>query len=83
MPKRDNNFGVLLDALLDNRFILASPDDVTEQIVKLAKRLSVEYLIISRQWPGMLHALTLDTKRLMAGEVFSRMWWDVGVSEMS
>ena len=78
MPEGDDDFGVSFDDLLDNRFILGSPDDVAGQISYLAKRLGVNHLIISLQWPGMPHALALDTMRLMAGEVFPRVWKEVG-----
>lgn len=79
MPEGDNDFGVSLDSLLDNRFILGAPDDVAEQIAHLAKRLGVNHLIISLQWPGMPHAMALDTMRLMAEEVFPKVWKEVGV----
>ena len=81
MPEGDNDFDVSLDALLDNRFILGAPDDVAEKIAHLSKRLGVNHLIISLQWPGMPHAMALDTMHLMAEEVFPRVWKKIGVSE--
>ena len=78
MPEGDDDFGVAFDDLLDNRFILGSPDDVAEQITWLSRRIGVNHLIISLQWLGMPHALALDTMNLMAAEVFPRVWREVG-----
>lgn len=81
MPEGHNDFGVQLEELIEERFILGSPDEVAGQIAHLAKRLGVNHLIISLQWPGMPHAMALDTMRLLAGEVFPKVWREVGVSK--
>ncbi len=36
-------------------------------------RLGVNHLVMSLQWPGMPHALVLDTMRMLAAEVFPKV----------
>ncbi len=69
----DDGLSEVFDELVGDRFLLGSPDEVADQIVGLGRRLGVNHLVMSLQWPGMPHALSLDTMRLMAGEVFPRV----------
>ena len=61
------------DELAGDRFLLGSPDEVAEQIVGLATRIGINHLIMSVQWPGMPHAMVLDTMRMLAEEVFPKV----------
>jgi len=73
MPKEDNKLDQEFNALLEERFIIGSPDEVAEQIVRLNRLLGVNHLIMSIQWPGMPQGLALDTMHLFAGEVFPKV----------
>ncbi len=69
----DDGLSEVFDELAGDRFLLGSPDEVAEQIVGLARRLGVNHLVMSLQWPGMPHALVLDTMHMLAAEVFPRV----------
>ncbi len=73
MPKGDDDLGLAFDELLRDRFILGSPDEVAEQILRLVGRLGVNHLIVSLQWPGMPQGLVLETMQMLAEEVFPRV----------
>ena len=65
-------WGQQFDDLLEDRFILGSPDEVAESILELAV-LGINHLIISIQWPGMPQSLVLETMQMMAEEVFPKV----------
>ncbi len=69
MPKGDDNLGQDFDALVGDRFLIGSPVEVTEQVVALARRIGMNHLIASIEWPGMPPQLVLDTMQLLAEEV--------------
>lgn len=70
MPDGDDDLSLGFDELVGDRFLLGSPDDVAAQILALNKRIGVNHLIMSLQWPGMPQSLVLDTMQLLAEEVF-------------
>lgn len=72
MPKGDDDLGQQFDDLLEDRFILGSPDEVAESILELAE-LGINHLIMSIQWPGMPQSLVLETMQMMAEEVFPKV----------
>jgi alkanesulfonate monooxygenase SsuD/methylene tetrahydromethanopterin reductase-like flavin-dependent oxidoreductase (luciferase family) len=69
----DDDLAESFDELAGDRFLLGSPDEVAEQMVGLAKRLGINHLIMSVQWPGMPHPMVLDTMRMLAEEVFPKV----------
>jgi len=69
MPAGDDRLDLAFDELVGDRFLIGSPGEVVEQIVRLHRRTGVNHLIASIEWPGMPPALALDTLRLMAAEV--------------
>ena len=69
----DDGLAEAFDELAGDRFLIGSPDEVAEQIVGLGRRLGVNHLIMSLQWPGMPHPLVLDTMRMLAEEVFPKV----------
>jgi alkanesulfonate monooxygenase SsuD/methylene tetrahydromethanopterin reductase-like flavin-dependent oxidoreductase (luciferase family) len=73
MPPDDNNLGLDLDSLVDDRFLLGSPDEVAEQIVGLHHRTGINHLIVSVQWPGMAQNLVLDQLSMLAEDVFPKV----------
>lgn len=70
MPEGDNNLGQELDELLKDRFLIGSPEEVTERLVTLGRETGVNHVVMSVQWPGMPQNLVLDTMQLLAEEVF-------------
>jgi alkanesulfonate monooxygenase SsuD/methylene tetrahydromethanopterin reductase-like flavin-dependent oxidoreductase (luciferase family) len=70
MPEGDNNLGQELDELLKDRFLIGSPEEVTERLVNLGRETGVNHVVMSVQWPGMPQNLVLDTMQLLAEEVF-------------
>ncbi len=73
LPEDDTDFDVSFEKLIENRFILGSPDEVVEQILRLADRIGVNHLIVSIQWPQMPQSLAFETMQLLAEEVFPRV----------
>lgn len=73
MPEGDNNLGQELDELLKDRFLIGSPEEVTEGLVTLGRETGVNHVVMSVQWPGMPQNLVLDTMHLLAEEVFPQV----------
>ena len=69
MPE-DDGFATAFDELAGDRFLVGSPEEVVEQMVGLGRRLGVNHLVMSIQWPGMPQGLALETMQLLAEEVF-------------
>ncbi len=70
MPAGDNDLGLEFDALLRDRFLLGSPEEVAEQMLQLHQATGINHLIMSVQWPGMPQGLVLDQLHRLAEEVF-------------
>jgi alkanesulfonate monooxygenase SsuD/methylene tetrahydromethanopterin reductase-like flavin-dependent oxidoreductase (luciferase family) len=73
MPADDNDLGADFDALIRDRFLLGSPDEVAEGIVALHRATGINHLIMSVQWPGMPQAMVLDELYRLAEEVLPRV----------
>jgi alkanesulfonate monooxygenase SsuD/methylene tetrahydromethanopterin reductase-like flavin-dependent oxidoreductase (luciferase family) len=73
MPAGDNDLGVDFDDLIRDRFLLGSPDEVAEQILKFNQVTGVNHLIMSVQWPGMPQNMVLDVLHMLAQEVFPKV----------
>jgi alkanesulfonate monooxygenase SsuD/methylene tetrahydromethanopterin reductase-like flavin-dependent oxidoreductase (luciferase family) len=73
MPEGDDDLGQDFDDLMRNRFILGSPDEVAEEIIACHRRLGVNHMIVSLQWPGMPQSMTLEAMHRFAEEVFPRV----------
>jgi len=59
--------------LLEDRFLLGSPSEVAEQIVRLYRRLGVNHIVASVHWPGMPNNLALDQLQILAEEVMPQV----------
>jgi len=68
MPEGDA-LDVAIDELIEGRFLIGSPQQVTEDIVSLARATGVNHLILSMHWPGMDTGAAIDAMRLFAEEV--------------
>ena len=73
MPGDDRGLGQAFEALMADRFLIGSPDEVTEQIVSLHRRLGVNHLVMSTEWAGMPESLAAETMERIAKEVFPRV----------
>lgn len=70
MPEGDDDLGQNFNDLLGDRFLIGSPAEVSEQILRLHARLGVTHLIMSIEWAGMPQSLVLETMQLIAEDVF-------------
>ena len=68
MPEGDA-LDVAIDELIKDRFLIGSPDEVTEDIVKLARGTGINHLVASMHWPGMQTAAAMDAMQLFAEQV--------------
>ncbi len=73
MPEGDNNFAVPFEELMEDRFLLGSPEEVAGQIIRLIDMLDVNHIVLNIQQPGMSHALTLEVMQMLAEEVFPQV----------
>ena len=73
MPEGDNDLGMEFEELIRDRFLIGSPDEVSEQILTLSQDLGVNHFIMSVQWPGMPQSLVLDTMHILAEEVLPKV----------
>ncbi len=69
MPAADH-MGVGFEELLDDRFLLGTPDEVAEQIVALRDRLGVNYFCVSVHLAGTPKQVALEQMHVLAEEVF-------------
>jgi alkanesulfonate monooxygenase SsuD/methylene tetrahydromethanopterin reductase-like flavin-dependent oxidoreductase (luciferase family) len=69
MPASDH-MDVDFDELVDDRFLIGSAAEVTEQIIDLRRRFGVTTLILGIHWVGMPQSLALEQMQLLAEEVF-------------
>src|SRR5437763_3282633 len=68
MPEGDD-FDHEFAELLEDRFLLGSPAEVAEQMIRLNRRLGVNHIVASVHWPGMPNSLALDQLQILAEEV--------------
>ena len=69
MPKGDNDLGQEFEELLKDRFLIGSPDEVAESIIRQAKAIGFNHLLVSLHWPGMENQVALDAMELFMAEV--------------
>jgi alkanesulfonate monooxygenase SsuD/methylene tetrahydromethanopterin reductase-like flavin-dependent oxidoreductase (luciferase family) len=73
MPAGDDFDHAGFAELLEDRFLLGSPAEVTEQIVRLNRCLGVNHIAASVHWPGMPNSLALDQLHILAEEVMPQV----------
>lgn len=73
MPEGDNNLGQAYEDLLEDRFVMGSPDQVAETLAGFVRRLGITHIRCSVQWIGMPQAMVLDQMHRLAEEVFPRV----------
>ena len=73
LPADDSGFDQNFESLVDDRFLIGSPDEVAEQILDIHRRLGVNHLVISTEWAGMPESLAMETIDMIAKELFPRV----------
>ena len=56
--------------MVGDRFLIGSPAEVSDQIIKIKQKLGVNPFIFSMEWAGMDKSVAIDCMHLMAEEVF-------------
>ncbi len=69
MPEGDNDLGQEFNDLLEGRFVLGSPAQVAEEIIKFHRAFGVNHMPLCLQWPGMPQSMTLEAMHRFAEEV--------------
>ncbi len=72
MPEGDE-LDLALEELLKDRFLIGSPDEVTEAILDIVRPTGVNHLIIGTHWPGMETSVAMDSMQRFAEEVMPRV----------
>ena len=73
MPEGDNDLSLEFGDLARDRFLIGSPDEVSEQVIALHKATGVNHIIASMQWPGMDHRVSMESMQMLSEEVFPRV----------
>ena len=73
MAAGDNNLDMPFEQLLQDRFLLGSPDQVAEQLIGYSRRLGVTAVIPAFQSLGTPHAQVMESMELFAKEVMPRV----------
>jgi len=68
MPEGDD-FDHEFNELLEDRFLLGSPQEVADQLNRLNTSLGVNHLVASIHWPGMPNSLALEQLHILSEEV--------------
>ena len=69
----NESFSVPYQDLARDRFLLGSPDEVVNEMLRYQDDLGVNYLIFRMQWPGMPQEQALRQIELMGKEVIPRV----------
>src|SRR5580658_4588275 len=72
MPEGDD-FDHDFAELLEDRFLMGSPEEVAEQMVRLNRRLGVNHIVASVHWPGMPNSLALEQLEILSAEVMPQV----------
>ena len=73
MPDGDNDLGLDMDELMKDRFLVGTPDEVTEQILKTVRECGTNHIVLGVQFPNMPHQLVMDQMQLLAEDVFPKV----------
>jgi alkanesulfonate monooxygenase SsuD/methylene tetrahydromethanopterin reductase-like flavin-dependent oxidoreductase (luciferase family) len=73
MPDGDNDLGQDMDELMKDRFLVGTPDEVTEQVLKTVRECGTNHIVLGVQFPDMPHSLVCDQMQLIAEEVIPRV----------
>ncbi len=63
-------FDVAFEQLMEDRFLLGTAAEVTEQLARLCRRTGCNYIIVCAHLPGMPNSMALEQMEILANEVF-------------
>ncbi|MBL4721810.1 MAG: LLM class flavin-dependent oxidoreductase [Alphaproteobacteria bacterium] len=69
MPKGDDNLALDYDELLEDRFMLGSPEEIAEQIIAQNKQCGINHIVLQFHWVGTPQNLVLESMTRFAEEV--------------
>ncbi|MCG8558780.1 MAG: LLM class flavin-dependent oxidoreductase [Hyphomicrobiales bacterium] len=69
----DESFDKSFEDLVQNRFVLGSPEECYEQLRPYCEDLGVNHLVIRGQWAGMPLSTSLASMRLLSDEVIPEL----------
>ena len=72
MPKEES-LAVPYEELVRDRFIVGTPDECREEILRYYRRLGVNHFLLRLQWPGMPQKLVLDQIALLGQRVLPEL----------
>lgn len=72
MPK-DETFDLSFEELLQDRFVLGSPEECYEQLRPYWEELGVNHLVIRTHWKGMPLATAMSSMRLLSTELIPEL----------
>ncbi len=72
MPK-DESLSVPYEELVRDRFIVGTPDECREDMLRYEKALGVNHFLLRVQWPGMPQRLVLDQIELLGQAVIPKV----------
>lgn len=72
MPAADH-LDVGFEELMNDRFLLGTPDEVAEQILALHRRFGVNYFCVSVHLPGTAKQVALEQMQILAEDVFPQV----------
>ena len=67
--KGDDNLALDYDELLEDRFMLGSPEEIAEQIIAQNRMCGINHLVLQFHWVGIPHSLVLESMTRFAEEV--------------
>jgi alkanesulfonate monooxygenase SsuD/methylene tetrahydromethanopterin reductase-like flavin-dependent oxidoreductase (luciferase family) len=73
MPEGDNDISMRYEELARDRFIVGTPDEVAEEMLRYNRVLGVNHIIMSVQGTGLPQSQVLETLELVAIEVFPKV----------
>jgi len=73
MADGDNNLDLPFEELLEDRFLLGSPDQVAEQLISYGRRLGVTAVIPAFQSLGTPHSQVMESMEIFAKEVMPKV----------
>ena len=58
---------------MPDRFVVGSPDEAADQILRFNKETGINHLIMSCQWPGMPQGMVLEVIHMLAEDVMPKV----------
>jgi len=66
-------FDVTFDKLMEDRFIIGTPAEVTEALAATCRRIGCNHILVGPHLPGMPNSLALEQMQMLAEEVLPTM----------